>query len=162
MKVLPIFRCYSNEPTIAPGPGFVILGLREYNEADVIVVHRLADIDAVCHDQLVLGQVTIACACVGNCNNVISLVNSDWTKSAKAVALVHCYGLGKILAENQDMVAFMENPTAANEQPMLCFAASARIKLLGIQLQKELPQLLACLRPVRMFTQTISYSMSCA
>ena len=57
-------------------------------------------------------------------------------------------------------MAYMENPTAANEQPMLCFAASARIKVPGIQLQRELPQLLACISPVRMFTQTISYSMS--
>ena len=46
------------------------------------------------------------------------------------------------------MVAFMEKPTAAQEHPMLCFAASAHSKLLGIQLHSELPQFLACMRPV--------------
>ena len=60
VKVLPVFRWYSKEPTIAPRPGFVILGLHAYREADVIVLHRLSDIDTVCHDQLVLGPVTSA------------------------------------------------------------------------------------------------------
>ncbi|CAE7535870.1 unnamed protein product, partial [Symbiodinium necroappetens] len=91
----------------------------EKRTADVIVLHRLSDIDTVCHDQLVLGP---------------------------ALALVHCYGLGKILTDKQDMVAFMDKPAAAQEHPMLCFAASARSKLLGIQLHSELPQLLACIR----------------
>ena len=58
------------------------------------------------------------------------------------------------------MVAFMEKPTAAQEHPNLCLAASARSTLLGIQLHSELPQFLACMRPVHMFTQTISCSMS--
>ena len=88
------------------------------------------------------------------------MITSDRTKSAKALALVHCYGLGKILTDKQDMVAFMDKPAAAQEHPMLCFAASARSKLLGIQLHSELPQLLACIRPVHMLTQTISCSMS--
>ncbi|OLP95089.1 hypothetical protein AK812_SmicGene22833 [Symbiodinium microadriaticum] len=91
----------------------------EKRTADVIVLSRLSDIDTVCHDQLVLGP---------------------------ALALVHCYGLGKILTDKQDMVAFMEKPTAAQEHPMLCFAASAHSKLLGIQLHSELPQFLACMR----------------
>lgn len=60
VKVLPVFRWYSNEPTITPRPGFVILGLHAYREADVIVLHRLSDVDTVCHDQLVLGPVTSA------------------------------------------------------------------------------------------------------
>ena len=64
VKVLPVFRWYSNEPAIAPRPGFVILGLHDYKEADVIVLQRLADIDTVCHDQLVLGPVTTEGACV--------------------------------------------------------------------------------------------------
>ena len=64
---------------------------------------------------------------------------------AEAVALIYSYGLGKIVADKIEMEAFMDNPCAEREKPMLRFASAATARLIGVQLHKEMPQLPGCL-----------------
>ena len=53
LKLVYAYRWYNpSEPAIAPRPGFVVLSLYAYKEADVVVVHKKSDIDCVENDHL--------------------------------------------------------------------------------------------------------------
>ena len=52
VKLLPIYQRSCAEPALESKPGFVILSLRAYGDADVVVVERLSDIDGTPNEQL--------------------------------------------------------------------------------------------------------------
>ena len=58
----------------------------------------------------------------------------------EAVALVWCYGLGKVVASKKDMEAFMQSPTPQAEARMLHFSPAVHGRSTGIQLRDEIAQ----------------------
>ena len=52
VKVLPIYRQYSQAARFGVKPGFEILSLLSYKDADVMVVDKLSDVDTCSSDSL--------------------------------------------------------------------------------------------------------------
>ena len=58
----------------------------------------------------------------------------------EAVALLWCYGLGRIVAARKDLEAFMHGPTPELEAPFLQFKVAILQKAVGVQLKDSLAQ----------------------
>ena len=71
---------------------------------------------------------------------IIRQVQQYATAGSQAAALTYVYGFGKLLASRDMVLAYMDKPSAAAEQPFLSFQAAVATRLVGIEISQEYRQ----------------------
>ena len=147
VKVVLTYQRYTKLQALTPTPGFIVLPPVECANADVFVAENVADIDSVRSQHLVWVPFDFNFAFpLVSIPFPFLFVQKHRGSLAEAVALLWCFGCGKVLASKSDMEAFMEKPDLKVESRMLHFKPAALDKNIGIQVQDELAKCFACFR----------------
>lgn len=131
IKLLLSYTKYSRGEALDPTPGFIVPSTHKASSADIVVVDKLSDIDAIRCDHLAA------------CLHTRSVCQHWMLDPSMAVALLWCYAFGKVVAARKDVEAFMQSPSTKLEAAFLHFSPAVENKALGVQIKESMTQRLA-------------------